>query len=151
MNLSNKCQYAVRAILELSKQYGRAAIPASEVAVAQVVPQRFLELILNELKTSGLVDSKRGAQGGFFLTTSPNQITVGQIIRIMEGPLDPVRCSLDQGEGAECCALRDTCVLINLWNRARMAAEEVYDSVTFADLVREEEELVKKDVLNYNI
>jgi len=149
MSLSQKCQYAVRAILELSKRYQQGAVPASEVAAAQAVPQRFLEVILNELKPTGLVDSRRGVQGGFYLSRPPREITVGQVIRLVEGPLDPVRCMSDPD--ADCCPLRGTCSLLEIWRRAKQAVEDVYDSTTFQDLVDRDHALRRRKVPYYSI
>ncbi len=149
MNLSQKCQYAVRAVLELSKRFGQGAIPAGEIAASQAIPQRFLEIILNELKPTGLVDSRRGVQGGYFLTTDPKDITVGRIIRLIEGPMDPVRCTGDKE--STCCPLKDKCSLIHLWNQAKEAVEKVYDAVTFQELVDRENTLHRQSTPNYSI
>lgn len=147
--LSQKCQYAVRAILELSKRYGQGPVPAAEIAGSQATPQRFLEIILNELKPTGLVDSRRGAQGGFYLTSSPDRITVGKVIRLVEGALDPVNCEADQA--GRCCPLAERCALAGLWKQAREAVEAVYDSVTFQDLVDQERNLESEAALQYCI
>jgi Rrf2 family protein len=149
MNLSQKCQYAVRAVLELSKSYNRGAVPAGEVAAAQAVPQRFLEVILNELKPTGLVESRRGAGGGYYLSRPPRDIAVGQVIRAIEGPLDPVRCTADTDSAA--CPLRRNCALIELWDRAKQAVEAVYDATTFQDLVDREKALAGRQVPDYSI
>ena len=149
MNLSQKCQYAVRAVLELSKRYGQGPVAAAEIAANQAVPQRFLEIILNELKPMGLVDSRRGAQGGFYLAASPDKITVGKVIRLVDGPLEPVRC--EEGHGGKCCPLLGRCALTELWSEARQAVEAVYDSVTFQDLVERERNLEQQASTNYII
>jgi Rrf2 family transcriptional regulator, cysteine metabolism repressor len=149
LNLSQKCQYAVRAILELSKRHGQGAISAAEIAVSQAVPQRFLEIILNELKPTGLLDSRRGVQGGYYLTTDPREITVGRIIRLVDGPLDPVRCTGDKESTV--CPLKENCSLIQLWNQAKEAVEKVYDATTFQDLVDREKYLKGQSIPNYSI
>jgi Rrf2 family protein len=149
MGLSQKCRYAVRAILELSKSYQKGAVPAAEVAANQAVPQRFLEVILNELKATALVASRRGVQGGYYLTCDPKNLTVGRVIRLVEGPLDPVRCTSDTG-GA-CCPRLGSCSLAELWDQAKEAVEKVYDSTTFRDLVERDEAYNRRDVLDYCI
>ncbi len=149
MGLSQKCQYAVRAILELSKRYQQGAVPVGEVASSQAVPQRFLEVILNELKPTGLVDSRRGAQGGFYLTKAPRDITVGQVIRLVDGPMDPVRCTSDTE--SDCCPLRGQCSLAELWEQAKQAVEDIYDSTTFQNLVDRENSMNRCKVLDYSI
>ena len=92
MNLSQKCQYAVRAILELAKHYGQGPVAISQIAASQAIPQRFLENILNELRPTGLIESRRGIQGGYLLARDPGTVSVGEVIRLVEGPLDPVKC-----------------------------------------------------------
>jgi Rrf2 family transcriptional regulator, cysteine metabolism repressor len=149
VNLSQKCQYAVRAVLELAKRYGSGAIPTSEIAASQAIPQRFLEIILNELKPTGLVNSRRGVHGGYYLTCEPKEITVGKVIRLIDGPLDPVRCTGDMDSSA--CALRDRCSLIQLWTQAREAVEKVYDATNFQELVERENALEHRKLLDYNI
>jgi Rrf2 family transcriptional regulator, cysteine metabolism repressor len=149
LNLSQKCQYAVRAVLELSKRYGQGPISAAEIAASQAVPQRFLEIILNELKPTGLIESRRGVQGGFYLATPPGQITVGKIIRLVDGPLDPVRCT--EVQGGKDCPLLGHCALVDLWRQAREAVEAVYDAVTFQDLVEREREIDQQGTLHYCI
>lgn len=149
MNLSQKCQYAIRAILELAKQYGRGPVAISQVAASQAIPQRFLENILSELRPTGLIESRRGIQGGYLLARDPATISVGEVIRLVDGPLDPVKCIGDRN--GPCCPLKDNCSLFHLWTRAKTAVEEVYDNASFRDLVEEEEKLDRSTVLDYCI
>jgi Rrf2 family transcriptional regulator, cysteine metabolism repressor len=149
VTLSQKCQYAVRAILELAKLYGQGPVPISQIAASQAIPQRFLENILNELKPTGLIESRRGIQGGYLLARDPARISVGEVIRLIEGPLDPVRCIGDKGSAT--CPLKESCSLIRLWSRAKAAVEQVYDNTTFRDLVEEEKELNSSAVIDYSI
>ncbi|MEN6426314.1 MAG: Rrf2 family transcriptional regulator [Phycisphaerales bacterium] len=149
MNLSQKCQYAVRAVLELAKQYGQGPVVISQIAVNQAIPQRFLENILNEMKPTGLIESRRGVQGGYLLAKDPATITVGEVIRLVDGPLDPVKCIGDKNSPS--CPLRDSCSLIHLWSRAKAAVEAVYDGATFRDLVEQERELNRTSAIDYTI
>lgn len=149
MNLSQRCQYTVRAVLELAKRHGQGPISAAEIASSQVIPQRFLEIILNELKPTGIVESRRGVQGGYYLTRLPTQITVGQIIRLVDGPLEPVRCEGDKPSTT--CPLKSQCALIELWQQARQAVEAVYDSTSFQDLVDREKTLRTQGMSDYSI
>lgn len=135
MNISQKCQYAVRAVLELAKRFGQGTMPISEIAARQAIPPRFLEIILNEMKQGGFVGSRRGVQGGYQLLMDPRQLSVGQIIRFVDGPFDPVKCV---GEGNKPCPLKNRCSLIEVWQQAKAAVEQVYDSATFADLAEKE-------------
>ncbi len=149
MNLSQKCQYAVRAVLELAKHYGQGPVAISQIAANQAIPQRFLENILNELRPTGLIESRRGIQGGYLLARDPATISVGEIIRLVEGPLDPVKCMTDKKSPS--CPLKDNCSLIHLWSRAKAAVEEVYDNANFRDLVEEERKLSRSTVIDYCI
>jgi Rrf2 family transcriptional regulator, cysteine metabolism repressor len=139
MNLSQKCQYAIRPVLELSKYYGQGTIRISKIAEKQVIPPRFLENILNELKSTDLIDSRRGARCGYLLIKNPSEITVGEVIRLIDGPLDPVQCTIDQNKNK--CPLKENCSLVRLWSRAKKAIEDVYDNTSFHDLVEQEKEL----------
>lgn len=149
MNLSQKCQYAVRAVLELAKQYGQGPVPISHIAANQAIPQRFLENILNELRPTGLIESRRGIQGGYLLARDPATISVGEVIRLIEGPLDPVKCIGDKN--SPCCSLKDNCALVHLWNRAKTAVETVYDGTSFQDLVEQEKELSRSPTIDFSI
>ena len=147
MNLSQKCQYAVRSLFELAKRTNDGPVRVAEIAEAQAIPPRFLELILAELKRPGWVESRRGASGGYLLAVQPDAISVGDIIRFVDGPLNPVACIA--GESGEACTLRGHCAFIGLWERAQAAIEDVYDTTTLLDLI--EEERGAKQTLNYTI
>ena len=134
MNLTQKCQYALRAVFELAKRHGLGPTPISEIARAQAMPARFLELILGELKHGGFVESRRGSRGGYQLSVSPNTLAVGRIMRFVDGPLirvhDDTEASADPVSGSE--AFR------KMWGRARDAVGQVYDQTTFQDLIDED-------------
>lgn len=133
--LSQKCQYALRATLELACHFGQGPIRMGDVAAAQAIPPRFLEVILGQLKQGGFVESRRGASGGYELKRSPGDLTVGEVIRFIEGPIGPVICLT--GQDHDQCPLHGQCVFLPMWEKARKAVEEVYDSTTFAGLVEE--------------
>jgi len=137
MVISLKCQYAIRGVLELARHYGQAAaVPVSAIGRTYGISTRFLVVILNELKRGGFVRSKRGVQGGFLLAVPPKELHVGDIIRFVDGPMDPVRCVV--GRDARVCPRWARCSLKGLWAQAREAMEQVCDSATFEDLVRQE-------------
>ena len=158
MTVSQKCQYAVRALLELAKRSGQTPVRSGEIAARQAIPPRFLENILNELKNAGLVEAHSGSRGGFVLACKPEQLTVGRVIRLVDGPLDPVRCTKDttgtsdsKGAAQRDCPLKDRCSLIGLWQEAKTAVEAVYDRTTFAELSKRENELDRNPVAEYCI
>ena len=134
--VSQKCQYALRAVFELSKDYGKGPAKIADVAEVQAIPVRFLEVILSQLKQGGFVESRRGREGGYLLSRSPDRLAVGDIIRFVEGPIGPVSCVA--GTPTERCPLHGGCVFLGMWERAREAVTEVYDTTTFQDLVDEE-------------
>lgn len=149
MTISQKCQYAVRAILDLAQRWERGPVRSGEVAARQAVPPRFLENILNELKASGLVESRRGAQGGFMLACDPRELTVGRVIRLIDGPLDPVRCTKDSSHSE--CPLHGRCSFLAVWEEAKAAVEAVYDRMTFAELARRQNAMDAGQSLEYSI
>jgi len=147
--VSQKCQYSIRAVFELARQYGNGHVKISKIAEAQAIPLRFLEVILNQLRQAGFVQSKRGAAGGYLLARQPDQIAVGEIVQFVEGPLVPVACMTDQS--TEKCSLLGNCVFIGMWERAAKAVSEVYDQTSFQDLVEEDLEMQETAGVTYSI
>jgi Rrf2 family protein len=144
MQLTQRCQYALRAMFELARHAEAnpglpgQVLPAGDIAKAQAIPKRFLDGILLELRQAGFVDARRGKAGGFFLTRPADSIRVGEVIRHYAGAMAPVDCK--QGSG-DTCPLVGRCVFMSLWDQARAALEQVYDAVTLAELVRRERAL----------
>lgn len=136
MNISQKCQYALRALFELAKHYGDGPTTVAEVARVQAIPPKFLELILGSLRQGGFVRSRRGSLGGYMMALTPESLTVGEIIRFVDGPLAPVRCVAGR-EGTD-CPLHGRCAFMGMWCRARDAMSEIYDNTTFRSLIEEE-------------
>ncbi|MEW6355122.1 MAG: Rrf2 family transcriptional regulator [Planctomycetota bacterium] len=150
MLVSQKCQYAIRAIFELAKRLDEGPAPIAEIAEAQAIPKRFLEVILNELRQAGFVESQRGSRGGYVLAHLPRRLTVGEIVRFVEGPIGPVECVSGGAEKSGCPLHRD-CVFLPMWERVQQAISEVYDSTTFADLLEDEERRRVRYVPSYTI
>lgn len=149
MSLSQKCQYSLRAVFELAKHYGEGPVKIADIAARQAIPARFLEVILNQLKQAGFVESRRGSMGGYVLTRSPTTLTVGDIIRYVEGPLSPVQCMATAYEDQ--CPLRGDCAFLPMWEKAQEALSEVYDTTSFENLVEEERKRHKDYAPNYSI
>lgn len=149
MSISQKCQYALRAVFELARSNGTSPVKISAIADAQAIPQRFLEVILSELKQGGFVNSRRGKQGGYLLARIPKDLSIGEIIRFVEGPLGPVACVL--GESKNDCRLYEDCVFRPMWDKVRIAVSEVYDNTTFQQLVDQQKQKVKEVVPCYSI
>ena len=92
MKLSKKSEYGLRALLELTLVHGKATLQRHDIADRQHIPVEFLEQILLTLKRAGIISSRRGVNGGYVLIKQPNEITLGQVIRILDGPLAPIGC-----------------------------------------------------------
>jgi len=149
MAIAQKSQYAVRAVFELAKRQGKGATRINEIAEAQAIPRRFLENILNHLKGGGFVESTRGRDGGYFLTRRDGDLTVGEILRFMEGPLSPVDCGVRTKK--DTCPMYGHCPFFSLWERAEKALEAVYDGTTFRELVVQEAEARHEGRVDYSI
>jgi Rrf2 family cysteine metabolism transcriptional repressor len=126
MNISVKGEYALHAIFDLALQRFGEPIKIADIAKRQKIPQKFLELILSGLKQGGFVESRRGAEGGYLLARSPDFITVGQVMRYVEGSktTKPVRKQSAADPFGE------------TWRRVDQAVSDVIDQTTFAELVR---------------
>ena len=144
MQVSQKCQYTLRALFELAKREGGEPVAAAEIADAQAIPSRFLELILQDLRARGMVESRRGNKGGYALVISAKTTSVGDVIRAVDGSLTPVKCA---GRGDESCRLKNRCAFMGVWNRAQKAMEEVYDNTTLQNLIDDERTAAKQSGL----
>ena len=131
-----KKQYAIRAIFELAKHMGKGPRKISDIAKAQEIPVRFLEVILSQLKGSGFVESKRGLYGGYTLVRPPNEITVGDVLRFMSGQDETVDGMTDQSK--DNFSLNVDVTFSSMMNRAREAVFDVYDQTTIQNLLDNE-------------
>lgn len=136
MNITCEKRYALRAVFELAKREGSGPVKGADIAEAQAIPVRFLEVILSKLKRMGLVNSKRGYQGGYTLGRSPHEITVGSVFE----PLEASPCKGGAGNCADRneCPFAEGCVFLPLWNKVRASVEEVYFRTTIQDLLDSE-------------
>ena len=139
MRLSKKSEYGLRAMIELTQNFNRGVVQRRDLAERQGIPLGFLEMILLQLKHSGLVGSRRGTHGGVFLIKSPKEITLGKIIRILDGPLAPIGCvSQTAYQKCEGCpyAKTDTCPIQGAMLNVRNAISAVLDDFTLEDFVK---------------
>ena len=137
MLVTQKKQYALRAIFELAKNQDAQPIKASVIAQAQAIPIRFLEVIMGQLKRAGLVNSKRGYVGGYTLTRPADQIRVGDIFRVLDRQDNVAACMACAAKGN--CPFLGDCVFMGLWNRAQRAMDTVYDQTTIQNLIDQEQ------------
>jgi Rrf2 family transcriptional regulator, cysteine metabolism repressor len=133
MRLSTKGEYASRAMLELSVRYEEGPLHGYEIATAQEIPQGFLEQILLLLKRAGYIKSRKGRSGGYQLAKPPSEITVAEVIRVMDGPLAPIDCVSVMAHAP--CPMEKTCGLRWLWKEVRDSVAEILERTTFAELV----------------
>ncbi|MDA3874334.1 MAG: Rrf2 family transcriptional regulator [Kiritimatiellae bacterium] len=137
--ISKKCTYALKAVLALARNSGGAPMTIHDIAKAEDIPPRFLEAILRDLKQSGLTDSIRGKDGGYRLTLPPHEISIGHVVRAVEGPWFPA------SESSE----RD--VFTSVWDQADQALTDLLDQKNFQILVAEQDALRGDKVINYSI
>jgi Rrf2 family protein len=137
MRISAKGEYAVKAMLDLALHSGKGLIPIQEIASRQGIPQRYLEQVLLLLKRAGFLTSKRGSAGGYNLMRPAQEITVGEVIRAIEGSLVPLDSGRRRGRGSVQDQSGD---LHELWRKVSDAVSEVLDRTTFADLCEKVEE-----------
>ena len=131
-----KNQYALRAIFELARHMDQGPVKISDIATAQSIPLRFLEVILNQLKASGIVDSKRGFTGGYFLVKPPGQVSVGDVLRFLNREPSATDCIACVSKTS--CPFDGRCAFSSLWTRVKQAAFDIYDQTSFQDLIDRE-------------
>jgi Rrf2 family cysteine metabolism transcriptional repressor len=139
MKVSSRGEYGVRAMVALAKGFGQGPMSITTMAKESSVPYAYLEQLIVPLRRAGLVESKRGAQGGYRLTRSPELVRVGEVYRVMEGPVAPMDC-VSEDPADQTCPLIDGCQTRPVWLKVRDSIVEALDSMTLADLIREEME-----------
>ncbi len=141
LNISVKGEYALQAILDLTLQESASPVKIASIAERQNIPQKFLELILAGLKQGGFVESRRGAEGGYMLARAPDQITVGEVLRFVEG-----------GRSGKAVARKrvDT-AFSEMWQKIDKAVSDILDNTTFARLAREWKEKQSAYIPNWEI
>jgi Rrf2 family transcriptional regulator, cysteine metabolism repressor len=132
VRVSAKELYGLRAMAEFARHFGKGPLSLAEVARSQTISQPYLEQIAIELRRAGLLKSKRGALGGYYLSHPPQATTAGDIIRALEGSILPIQCVAEDA-GAP-CALEDSCSMRGIWEQVRDRLVETLDSITLADL-----------------
>jgi Rrf2 family protein len=136
--LSRKSKYGLKALLLLAQDAGQGPVHISTLAERDALPKKFLEAILVDLKRHGFVESRKGKGGGYFLLRKPEEITFGEVIRVLEGPLALVPC-VSQTAYRPCaeCVDETTCGVRVAMQRVRDATAEILDGTTLADINRQ--------------
>jgi Rrf2 family protein len=136
MKVSTRGEYGMRAMVSLAREFGNGPVALSGIAHDSAVPAAYLEQLLGTLRRSGLVTSTRGAHGGYALARDPQDILIGEIYRVLEGPVAPMEC-VSEVEPEEPCPLIDGCATRVVWLKVRDSIVEALDSTTLADLLNQ--------------
>jgi Rrf2 family protein len=126
--------YALKAVLDLALNYGKDVVTIHELAKHIDAPIKFLEQVLLDLKKGGFVESRRGNVGGYLLSRAPGKITVGEVIRFIDGPIEPISCAR---QGYSKCGDMYKCVFRKVWQDVSKATSDIIDNVTFEALAFE--------------
>jgi len=132
MKITYKGDYALKAVLDLSLHYGSDIVTIHEMARRIDAPIKFLEQILLDLKKGGFAESRRGKIGGYLLSRAPAKITVGEVARFIDGPIEPISCVR---QGYSDCRDVYKCVFRKIWQDVSRATSDIIDNVTFEELV----------------
>ncbi len=134
VKVSSRGEYGVRAMVALARHYGDGPMSIAAVSRAASVPSAYLEQLIAPLRRAGLVASTRGAQGGYQLTRPPELVRVGEVYRVMEGPVAPMDC-VSENLADQTCPLIDGCETRPVWLKMRDVIVDTLDSMTLADLI----------------
>ena len=132
MRISTKGDYATRALQDLAMRYEEGPVPIEAIAQRQALPARYLEQLLLTLKRAGFLASKRGVNGGYYLAKPPREITLGQILRAVDGPIAPIFCVSENPR--EHCSQESSCTLRDTWADVRDAVSAIVDHTTLQDI-----------------
>jgi Rrf2 family protein len=133
--LSRKARYALRALYALANDEARGPVLIAELAEREHIPHKFLELILLELRNAGILRSKKGKGGGYALARSPREVTLGQVIRVVDGPLAPIPCVSERAYArCEECVSEESCGTRMVMKEVRDAIAKILDGTTLADV-----------------
>lgn len=142
MKMSTKGRYGLKAISELVMQEStNTPLPIAAIAERTELSELYLEQIFSKLKKAGLVESVRGSQGGYLLGRNSKDITVGQVLRVLEGSISPTVCA----ENAQ-CEKSKPCVSLYVWKKIKESIDEVIDSITLYDLIEESKNKIEQDI-----
>lgn len=137
MKISTKGRYALRLMLDLAMNEDGSVVRIKDIAARQGISDKYLEQIISILNKAGYVRSMRGPQGGYCLKKSPQEYTVGMILRLTEGSLAPVPCV---EEDALECEREECCATVEVWKKLNLAVNDVVENITLADLVEIQKE-----------
>ena len=150
--LNKKTKYGLHALIHLAKRYSQGSVLITDLAKEEKIPKKFLEAILLDLKKSGLLHSKKGKGGGYALAKPPDQIHLGRVIRILEGPLAPVSC-VSQSAYRKCEECRDEkiCGIRLVMKDVRDAMANILDKTSLGDLLERVKAVKHKNAFDFVI
>lgn len=143
MKLSTKGRYGLKAMFELSLHSDKGPVPLKNIAKKQNISEQYLEQLFATLKKNNLVKSVRGAQGGYLLAKDPSEITVGDILISLEGPVSLSECLFDE----DVCKNSQTCVTKVVWEKIKKGIEDVINSINLQDMIND----YNKNNLDYDL
>ncbi len=140
MKITYKGDYALKTILDLAQHFGNGPVAINDLSRRLDIPTKFLEQILLDLKRAGFVESRRGKVGGYSLARHPAKLTLGEVTRFIDGPLEPIACVDKHYSGCHDLA---HCVFRGIWEDVSRATARIIDNVTFEDLLRKTRKINK--------
>jgi len=146
VRVTYKGDYALKALLDLALHYDKELVTSHDMAKRIDAPVKFLEQVLLDLKKGGFVESRRGNIGGYLLSRVPAKITVGEVVRFIDGPIEPISCIK---KGYSNCTDINKCVFKKIWQKVYQATSDIVDNVTFEELVSQVN--LRQQVLAYSI
>ncbi|NQU66140.1 MAG: Rrf2 family transcriptional regulator [SAR324 cluster bacterium] len=130
MKITYKTDYSLKIILDLTRYYPGELVHIADLSQRQDIPKKFLEQLLLELKKGGFVQSKKGPNGGYFLTRDPAQISLGEVVRFVNGPIFPISCIDPDVE--QYCSFKAKCAFVGIWRKVERETSKIVDVVSFA-------------------
>jgi len=142
MKISTKGRYALRMLLDLAEHQNDGFIALKDIAARQHISKKYLEQIIPIFNQSGILKTTRGSQGGYRLARTPDQYTVGEILRLTEGTLSPVSCAEDE---PAVCERSSDCAMLPVWQGLTKVIHEYLDSITLQDILEQQKERYAND------
>lgn len=132
MKINTRVRYGLRAILQIAEQYGQEPVPVSAISQTQEISGKYLEQVVGSLRRAGLVESRKGVRGGYFLARAPEDVTLWDIISALDTHTSLVDCVLEP----EVCDRSDACLTRSIWTLLSRRMQEFWTSFTLADLIK---------------
>ena len=149
MRISYKTDYALKVILHLAENYPEKLDHIKDISKTQDIPKKFLEQVMLQLKKGGFIMSKKGPKGGYYLNKPPSEITMGDIIRFIDGSISPISC-IEKGNETS-CDFSSFCVFKPVFKDVENAISSIIDNINFKDLHEEQKKIKRNTALDFQI